>query len=225
MAQLYLLPEAAAPFGQPQFRPVLEAAVRAGLPVALHVHRAPGMRLLMPVGIPSYHLEIFPQWPLHFMSHLASFVFEGVFDDLPDLRVVCVEGGFTWVAPFSWRLDRYWEDLGRELTGARRRPSELIKEHVRFTTQPVEEPTPTSKLLSLMEWIEPERTLMFSSDYPHYDYDDPAWIVPRLPERIRERVLAQTAIELYGLPATRPYDELDRAAGVADPAAPDPART
>ena len=50
---------------------------------------------------------------------------------------------------------------------------------------------------------------MFSSDYPHYDYDAPVWVEPRLPEAVRERVLSATALELYGLPAARPRDELD----------------
>jgi predicted TIM-barrel fold metal-dependent hydrolase len=64
-----------------------------------------------------------------------------------------------------------------------------------------------------MEWMRAEELLMFSTDYPHYDADDPAWIAPRLPAAQRDRILFENAIEFYGLPRMRPEDDLDRARG------------
>lgn len=106
-SQVFMVPEATAPFGQRQFEPIFAAAARHGLPVAMHVIRHAGMRNLSPVGFASYHLEVMAQWPLYFMSHLTSLVFEGVLDRYPDLRIVCVEGSFTWAAPLLWRLDHH----------------------------------------------------------------------------------------------------------------------
>jgi predicted TIM-barrel fold metal-dependent hydrolase len=39
---------------------------------------------------------------------------------------------------------------------------------------------------------------MFSSDYPHWDFDDPRHVLTTLPAEIRDRVKAQNAIETYG---------------------------
>jgi hypothetical protein len=40
--------------------------------------------------------------------------------------------------------------------------------------------------------------LCFASDYPHWDFDDPAFMLKRLPEAWRERVLRENAAALYG---------------------------
>jgi hypothetical protein len=39
---------------------------------------------------------------------------------------------------------------------------------------------------------------MFSSDYPHWDFDDPRHVLTRLPASIRQRVKADNAVETYG---------------------------
>ena len=39
---------------------------------------------------------------------------------------------------------------------------------------------------------------MFSSDYPHWDYDDPKHALTSLPAPVRERVRAANAVETYG---------------------------
>jgi predicted TIM-barrel fold metal-dependent hydrolase len=44
--------------------------------------------------------------------------------------------------------------------------------------------------------------LMFASDYPHWDFDDPTFL--RLPKDWREPVMDTNARELYGLPARAP---------------------
>jgi uncharacterized protein len=41
--------------------------------------------------------------------------------------------------------------------------------------------------------------LMYASDYPHWDFDDPAHL--RLPAEWREQVMDGNARALYGLPA------------------------
>jgi predicted TIM-barrel fold metal-dependent hydrolase len=80
----------------------------------------------------------------------------------------------------------------------KRLPSEYLVDHVRFTTQPMPEPRRRSHLHTLLEIVRAERTLMFSSDYPHWDFDDPRHVLTTLPAEIRDRVKAQNAIETYG---------------------------
>lgn len=219
VAQIYLVPEDPVPLGNPQFHPIYEAAARHHLPIAMHVTGRPGMFNLTPTGFSGFHMETFTQWPLYFMSNLASMAFEGVFEKYPDLRVVFVEGGFSWAAPFLWRLDKYWRHLGAEVPLCRRPPSEYVRENLRFTTQPIEEPQKHEDLLAMMGWMGAENLLLFSSDYPHYDFDNPSWVMPRLGRERRDRILAGNAIDLYGLPSTRPHDDIDeaRARFLADP--------
>ena len=71
--------------------------------------------------------------------------------------------------------------------------------HIKLTTQPVEEPENPKQLLQLLEMICAEKTLMFSSDYPHWDNDSPAHGFPKLPEQLHERIFFKTAAELYGI--------------------------
>ena len=40
--------------------------------------------------------------------------------------------------------------------------------------------------------------LCFASDYPHWDFDDPGFMLKRLPEAWRDKVLHENAAELYG---------------------------
>ena len=39
---------------------------------------------------------------------------------------------------------------------------------------------------------------MFSSDYPHWDFDDPRHALTALPTSIRRRVSVDNAVETYG---------------------------
>src|SRR5437868_6101485 len=68
---------------------------------------------------------------------------------------------------------RYWPIYARaEVPHLKRRPSEYVREHFWFTTQPIDEPDQANHLRSLIEWVGVDR-LLFSSDYPHWDFDDP----------------------------------------------------
>ena len=129
------------PFGSPHFDPLYEAAARNGFPVATHLMGQTPFELIpiYPVGNPAHWHDFFASWPLLYVSHLMSLVFDGAFDRHPDLRVVFVEGGFTWAMPVMWRMDRIWEQRKADLPHVRRRPSDYVREHVRFTTQPLED--------------------------------------------------------------------------------------
>ena len=201
--QVMLLPQTRAPLGQHQFHPIYEAAERHGLPIAIHINRTPGPALLSPVGYVSYYFEHHPHYSLLYAPHLVSFLMEGVFERFPSLRLVLVEGGFSWAAPVLWKLDRLWKEYPHEVQHVTRRPSEIALEHVRFTAQPFEEPENPRLLDAFLEWTHADRTLLFSSDYPHWDFDDPEFVTRRLPQGIRRRVLCENALELYGLPAVR----------------------
>ena len=135
-----------------------------------------------------------------YVSHLLSFITEGVFDRYPDFKVVFVEGGFSWVGPVIWRLEKAWSTVRREFGGLKRRPTDYLYENCRFTSQPIEEPDRKQDLARLFEMIDAERILMFSTDYPHWDYDNPKRALPRLPREALDRIRYKNAAELYGIP-------------------------
>lgn len=204
--QVMIVPYTAAPLGAPQYRPIFEAATRHGLPVSIHVNRPPGARLLTPVGFSSYFLEHHALYPLIYATQLTSLILEGVFDSIPDLRLVLIEGGVSWLAPLTWRLDRHYARLGSEVPQLSRKPSDVIREQVRLTSQPLEEPADPRHLTKFLEWVGADEILMFATDYPHWDFDDPKWAMHQIPPDSRRAVAADNAIKLYNLPEHRRAD-------------------
>jgi uncharacterized protein len=74
-----------------------------------------------------------------------------------------------------------------------------VWENVRFTSQPLDEPESPTQLWATLDMVRAERTLMFSSDYPHWDNDDPPVILfSRLPERFRAPIAYENAEECFG---------------------------
>jgi hypothetical protein len=103
---------------------------------------------------------------------VTSLIFEGVLERFPGLKIVLIEGGFAWAPSLSWRMDKHWERMRKETPHLRRPPSEYLREHFWFTTQPIEEPENPQDLAGIMELVGYDR-LMFSTDYPHWDFDHP----------------------------------------------------
>jgi hypothetical protein len=130
---------------------------------------------------------------------VTSLVCEGVFEQIPNLKIVLVEGGFAWLPALCWRLDKHWKRLKAEVPHLKRSPSEYVHDHIWVTTQPIEEPERPQDMLSTLEWIGPDR-VMFSTDYPHWDQDDPryAFKVP-LPDEWKGRIYRDNAKALYRL--------------------------
>ena len=119
-------------------------------------------------------------------------ILEGVFEAIPNLRVVLIEGGLAWAAALGWRMDRQWAKLKRELPHLKRAPSEYIKTNVWFTTQPIEEPEPRSHLAEALDRI------LFATDYPHWDFDDPAQALPfKMTEAQKRAVFLDNAKAVY----------------------------
>lgn len=181
--------------------PVFEAAERHGLPVAVHPNAIDGIfRTGPPVagGTPAYYAEWHTGLTQVFQANLISLVCQGVFERYPSLRVIMTEGGFAWLPDVLWRMDKNWRGLRDELPWLTRPPSEYVFDHVRFTTQPFIEPPRREHVAQVCDMIQAERVLLFSTDYPHWDFDDPVRALAPIPAHVRERIFAQNALEVYG---------------------------
>lgn len=196
-------------FGDERYHPIYAAATRHGLPVSLHFTKASGVRLASPAGFPRSYFEVHSLLCLDYAAHLCSLIMQGVFDKFPEMKFVFVEGGFAWLLPLVWRMDRAWDQLRAEVPWVKRRPSEYVRDNVRFTTQPIEEPDRVADLIRTFDLVGADDILMFSTDYPHWDYDNPGQpLFRRLPEPMRRQVMSGVATALYGLPPTRSAEPL-----------------
>ena len=196
-AQVLLLSRTAEPLGARRYWPIYEAAERAGLPVGVHAFGYGGGPITSG-GWASYYIEEMVGHAQASQSVLTSLVIEGVFEQFPRLKVVLIESGFAWLPPLAWRLDKLWKRLKEETPRLKRLPSEYIRDHVWLTTQPMEEPRPRHHVLDAIEWIGWDK-LLFATDYPHWDYDDPAQALPLpLTEDQRRRFFFDNAAHVYG---------------------------
>ena len=65
--------------------------------------------------------------------------------------MVLIEGALPG-AGAHWRMDKHWERMRSETPHVTRPPSEYVREHVWFTTQPIEEPE-TRSTAEVIEWL------------------------------------------------------------------------
>jgi predicted TIM-barrel fold metal-dependent hydrolase len=168
--QINVCPRANEPLGRRRYWPIYAAAEAAGLPLGIHVggyggHAPTGS------GWPSYYNEEHHSNAHSMAAQLTSLVIEGIPERFPKLKFVFIEGGFGWVPAITWRMDKHWQRFRDEVPHVKRPPSEYVRERFWFTTQPIEEPDNARHLRAVIEWIGIDR-LLFSSDYPHWDYDD-----------------------------------------------------
>jgi hypothetical protein len=187
------------PAGKRRYWKMYAAATAAGFPVAFHFSALNG-HPTSGAGFLSYYIENHTGAAMMFQDQVASLVFEGAFEAVPDLKIVLVEGGISWLPPLMWRMDRAWAKLGNEVPHLKRPPSCYIRDHIWLTTQPIEEPPTDTDLITQLEYLRMPERIMFSSDYPHWDFDAPDRALPRaLPAELRRRILCENAKTLYGL--------------------------
>lgn len=188
-------------FGQRHYHPIYEAAEAHGLPVAFH----PGYEgrgtsgAPTPSGYPSKYFEWHNIVNLNYAAHINSLVCEGVFEKFPKLKFIGVEGGISWLVQLMWRMDKNYKALRASTPWLKRLPSEYIVDHIRLSTQPVEEPENDADLVHIYRMVHAEKTVVYSSDYPHWDGDDADHILHSLPEELQHRIFWQNAADLYNL--------------------------
>jgi predicted TIM-barrel fold metal-dependent hydrolase len=191
------------PLGQRKYWPIFAAAASQGWPIGIHFGGWAGGTPISGAGWPSYYLEYHTGMSQTFQAQLISLICEGVFEEFPDLKIVFIEAGLGWIAPLLWRLDRSWRQLKAETPRLRHAPSEYFRRHFWLTTQPIEEPPEPAQFATMLAHLGMNDHLLFSTDYPHWDFDNPDHALPSsLPAGVRQAIRHGNACALYGLKKT-----------------------
>jgi predicted TIM-barrel fold metal-dependent hydrolase len=131
------------------------------------------------------------------MSEAVSLIFNGVFDKYPELKVILIEGGFSYVPHLMWHADQQYKELRHETPWVRRLPSQIIRDQIRFATQPIEEFT-GEQLTTLIGQMESDELVCFSTDYPHWDFDSPLEALPPdLGDDLKSKIYYENARAIY----------------------------
>lgn len=189
------------PLGHPLFHPIYAAATEFNLPVALHVGGTGENSAHAAGGLPTFYIDQHVLCSQPIMTHLVSFIVNGVFEKFPTLKLALLEAGVAWVPHILWRLDVDYKGCRREIPWVKRLPSEYFYDRIRLTTQPLElSPTP-EQLIHVMECFRGEDTLLFATDYPHWDSDDVDYVATRLPGTWLPKIYYENARAFYGWPS------------------------
>jgi predicted TIM-barrel fold metal-dependent hydrolase len=184
------------PLGRRSYWPIYQAAEKHGLTIGVHAgslyRHAPTS-----IGWGSYYLEDYVLQSAAFESQLLSLVSEGVFAKFPNLKIVFAESGFAWLPPFLWRANKTWRGVRAEVPWVKRPPAEIIRDHVRFTIQPIDNPPDEAILAQVIEQIGSDKALLFSTDYPHWHFDGMDALPAKLPRDLVKKILVDNPLEAY----------------------------
>ncbi|MEM7023006.1 MAG: amidohydrolase family protein [Pseudomonadota bacterium] len=184
------------PYGRRYWWPIYEQAERHGLPIGLHLGSA-YRRSITAVGWPSYHVEDYVDQTQGMQAQLASLISHGVFVEYPELKVVLIESGVSWLPAFCWRFSKFWKGLRIEVPWVERAPIEIVRDHVRLTLQPFDAPPTGEAVERFLDHLGSENMLLFSSDYPHWHFDGDEVLPDGLPDGIVDRLLSKNPNATY----------------------------
>ncbi|MFM1653275.1 amidohydrolase family protein [Brevibacillus sp. B_LB10_24] len=197
------------PYGQRVFHPIYEKCVEYNLPFAIHsgLEGAGFLGTATGVGYPSHYLEYKTIGAGAFIAHLASFIFEGVFEIFSALKVGFLEAGIHWVAPALWQFDNDWKCLRNQTPWVKKPPSEYYKSNVFVGQQPLEQSPDKNAMLQSLKWMNAKENLVFCSNYPRWDFESPIEVLAaELDAGLRENILFANASEIYHLPRRKESD-------------------
>lgn len=184
------------PFGRRHYWPIYRAAVRHGLPIAIH----PGGGGRYPqsyIGNHTLYIEDYALQSSTMANQMLSLIYEGVFAEFPDLKVVMLESGVTWLPAFLTDAENKWMALRREVPWVDKSPWDYARRHFRFTTQPFDAPADGAIVSRLIDMLGSEDMLMFSTDYPHAQFAGDRALPDGLSADRIERITRTNALSTY----------------------------
>ncbi len=132
--------------------------------------------------------------------HLTNWVANGLCERFPKLPVIWIEAGLAWLPFLMQRLDHEFMMRQSEFPTLKKKPSDYMRD-MYYASQPMEVTDPRG-LECTFQMINAETQLLYSSDYPHWDFDLPSviWDLPFISDKARHNILGGTAARLFKLP-------------------------
>lgn len=181
-------------YSGPACKPMWDAIEEAGMPVNFHIGEGGlggGVN-----GWAHFVLESLDG----FRRNFSEFVFGGIFDRHPSLKVVFVESGINWVATALQDAEMMYDSFTPLFDPLpKKRPSDYWREHC-YTVFMVD-----TIGLKLLDYVGAD-TVMWAADYPHnestYGYSGAAIqeVLDHVSEADARKILGDTARALYDLP-------------------------
>lgn len=185
------------PLGDMRYDPIYRAAQDVDLPIVYHANGA---------SIDHFPIRGFQKFlethTLGFLFYnlatLVSMLVQGVPERYPKLKFSFQEAGIFYIPMLMYRLDSGYMKRRSEAPLLKRLPSEYMMDFY-YGTQPMEEPRDLDHMKAMFEIIDAPNTLIYSSDYPHWDFDMPSKIadMPFLDAGSKERILGGNALDFY----------------------------
>ncbi len=137
------------------------------------------------------------------LIHMTNWVINALPERFPKLKTVWVESGLAWIPFLMQRLDHEVMMRQNEAPGLKRLPSEYMKEMF-YSSQPMERNN-LELLQATFKAINAETQLLYSSDWPHWDFDPPSSIttLPFLGDQAKRNILGLNAAKVFNLPVKR----------------------
>lgn len=186
------------PYGDDFYFPIWTAAVELNMPIFIFDDNAATVEHPeTPVGPLMYLAEKHTLRPMASVVHLSSLITSGVFDRLPDLRVVVGDGGVDVARPMFWRIDRDWRQGRVEIPWVERLPSLYLLDHIRFVSQP-EDGTVDGETLDddLVRISDAEHLVLYGSHFPFWNFLPAETALGGLSRLARERIFSGNALEV-----------------------------
>jgi predicted TIM-barrel fold metal-dependent hydrolase len=186
-------------FGKPQFWPLWEAAVEAGLPVAAHIESGEGIAFpVTPNGKTRTYEQYLSFMSLNYLYHLMNMIAEGVFERMPALKFVWADGAADMLTPFIWRMDCFGRPHLEQTPWAPKMPSDYLPDHVFFVQGSLDGPGDTEFAGEWFGFTGKENMVMYGSSYPHWHNHEPK-VPSAFSAEQRDKLLWRNASALYGI--------------------------
>jgi predicted TIM-barrel fold metal-dependent hydrolase len=101
------------------------------------------------------------------------------------------------VPAFLWRLAKFWRGCRSEVPWVDRSPAEIFRQHFRLTIQPLDAPDAPEVVGRFVNHLKSDELLLYSSDYPHWQFDGDEVTPPGLPEALRRKIMVDNPLSTY----------------------------
>jgi len=179
-----------------QYMPIYAELERLGMPIAFHAGPTWGDTMTSTMNrFTSVHAMSFVTCN---MTHLTNWLINGIPERFPNLKTIWVESGLAWLPFMMQRLDHEYILRSSDAPLLRKRPSDYMRDMF-YTSQPMEW-TDTALLEATLTAIDAENSLLWSSDWPHWDFDLPGRImqIPFLSDQAKRNILGGNARKVFG---------------------------